>query len=200
MTGAPTAALLTGAIVAVLLAALLSAGETGLLRLGRAAQAEIAASATPGARRVQRLLVDPHTAASAAGAVRVVLESVAAVCLTLAVVATGADWWLTLLTVSVLVAVAGLLVVRHLPRRVARHHPAGAVLLTSALLVLARRLAGPVRVAERTRSDQHDLNHDDIRDMVDRVSESEHIEQDEREMFRSVLELGDTLTRAVMVP
>lgn len=40
----------------------------------------------------------------------------------------------------------------------------------------------------------------ELRDMVQRVSESEAIEDDDRELFRSVLELGDTLTREVMVP
>jgi len=51
-------------------------------------------------------------------------------------------------------------------------------------------------VARRT----GEVDEDELRDMVDRVSESEGIEDDEREMFRSVFELGDTLTREVMVP
>ncbi len=36
--------------------------------------------------------------------------------------------------------------------------------------------------------------------MVDLVSESEQIEEDERTMLHSVFELGRTLTREVMVP
>ncbi|NEB06433.1 CBS domain-containing protein, partial [Streptomyces sp. SID13726] len=37
-------------------------------------------------------------------------------------------------------------------------------------------------------------------DMVDRVNESDVIEEEERELIRSVFELGSTLTREVMVP
>jgi len=200
MSGAPTGALLVVAVLALLLAALLSAGETGLLRLGRAAQAAIFASSTPSARRVARLLGEPRAAASAASSVRVSVEALAAVCLVLAVLSVGATWWQTLLVAGPLATVAALIVVRHVPRRVARNHPSAAVLLTSGLLAPAYWLAGTVHLAERTLSDQQDLTDDEIRVIVDRVSDSEHIEDEEREMFRSVLELGDTLTRAVMVP
>lgn len=200
MNGAPTGALVVGALLALVLAALLSAGETGLLRLGRSEQAGIAASDLPSARRAQRLLAETRVAASAASSVRVVLEALGAVLLALAVLAAGATWWQALLLAGTLAAAAALLVVRHLPRGIARQHPAGAVLATSGVLRVAHRLAGTMHLAERTLSDQQDLTDDEIRDMVDRVSDSDHIEDDEREMFRSVLELGDTLTRAVMVP
>ena len=131
---------------------------------------------------------------------RIALETFAVVGLTLVVAGLGAAWWVALLLSGVLGTAVALVLVRHLPRSLERRHPAGAVVLTSAVLLIARWLAGPVRVAGRTSADQHDLSDEEIREMVDRVSESEAIEDDEREMFRSVLELGDTLTRAVMVP
>ena len=196
---APLAWLAVGTLLAALLGALLSAGETGLLRLGRSALADLVGE-TPAGRRVARLADDPHGAAAAAAAIRIGLETFAVVGLTLVTVGLGASWWQSLLVSGVLGSVVALFVVRHAPRSLGRRHPAGAVVLTSALLLLARSAAGPVRVAGRTSADQHDLSDDEIREMVDRVSESESIEDDEREMFRSVLELGETLTRAVMVP
>ncbi len=196
---APVSWLVVGTTLAVLLGALLSAGETGLLRLGRTALAELVGP-TPAGRRVARLVDDPHGAAAAAAAVRIALETFAVVGLTLVVAGLGAAWWVALLLSGVLGTAVALVLVRHLPRSLGRRHPAGAVVLTSAVLLIARWLAGPVRVAGRTSADQHDLSDEEIREMVDRVSESEAIEDDEREMFRSVLELGDTLTRAVMVP
>ncbi len=196
---APVALLAVGTVLAVLIATLLSAGETGLLRLGRGALADLAGP-TPSGRRVARLAEDAQGAAAAAAAVRIGFESFAVVGLTLVVVGLGASWWQALLATGVLGTVLALVVVRHLPRSIGRGHPAVTVVLTSGILLLARGLAGPVRVAGRTSADQHDLSDDEIREMVDRVSESESIEDDEREMFRSVLELGDTLTRAVMVP
>ncbi len=196
---APVAALAVGTLLFLLAGAVLSAGETGLLRLGRSALAELVGG-TPSGRRIERLTEDSHAAAAAAAAVRIGCEAFAAVALTLLVLSLGASWWQSLLVAGVLSTVLALLVVRHLPRSLARRHPAGAVVLTSAPLVLATVLAGPIRVTGRTTADQHDLSDDEVREMVDRVSESESIEDDEREMFRSVLELGDTLTRAVMVP
>ncbi len=71
---------------------------------------------------------------------------------------------------------------------------------SSVLLVAASRMVGLFSVTRREAADEHDLSDEQLRDMVDRVSESDAIEDDERELFRSVLELGDTLTRAVMVP
>ena len=195
----PVVGLVVGTVLAVLVGALLSAGETGLLRLGRSALADLCGE-TPAGRRVARLAVDPHAAAAAAAAVRITCEAFATVGLALVVVAFGAGWWPSLLIAGVLSTVLALVVVRHVPRTLARRHAAGVVVLTSGPLLLARGLAGPVRVAGRTSADHHDLSDDEIREMVDRVSESDSIEDEEREMFRSVLELGDTLTRAVMVP
>ena len=189
----------TPEFAAASLPALLSAGETGLLRLGRTALADLVGD-SPSGKRIDRLSVDPHAAAAAAAAVRIACESFATVGLTLIVAGLGASWWQALLVTGVLGTVVALLLVRHVPRLLGRRHPAGVVVLTSAVLRLAQVVAGPVRVAGRTSADQHDLSDDEIREMVDRVSESDSIEDEEREMFRSVLELGDTLTRAVMVP
>ncbi|NTW38977.1 MAG: HlyC/CorC family transporter, partial [Cellulomonadaceae bacterium] len=168
--------------------------------LGRTALSELAGSTLPSARRAARLIEDAHRAASAAASVRIVLGAVAGAALTLAVAATGLAWPLTLLVSALVCAVAALLVIRHVPRRIGRAHPLGTVLVTSAVLVGAHALVGVVRRSGRVEADHPDLTEDEIRDMVDRVSESERIEDDEREMFRSVLELGDTITRAVMVP
>lgn len=40
----------------------------------------------------------------------------------------------------------------------------------------------------------------ELRDLLDQASDSSVIEDDEREMIRSVFELGDTVAREVMVP
>jgi CBS domain containing-hemolysin-like protein len=197
MTG-PTAGLVAGAAAAYLVAALLSAGETGLLRLGRGSLADLAGP-TPGGRRVARLAEDPHRAAGAAATARVVLEVLGAVLVTVALGVLG-PWWQVAAAAVAVGGLAALVVVRHLPRRVGGRHPGPTVLATAGLLVAAQALAGWARVSSRTPDGRHDLSEEEIRDMVDRVSEAEEMAEDEREMFRSVLELGDTLTRAVMVP
>lgn len=200
MTGTPVGALLAAVVLAVLVAALLGAGETALLRLSRTALADLAAADQPAARRLRRVAADPHVAAGAASALRVLCEVVAAVSLALALAGAGLTWWQSLLLGSVVAGALAVVVVRQLPRTVARRHPVGVLLLTSGLLVASQALARPLRSAAAGLSEQHDLTDDELRDMVDRVSESEAMEEDERELFRSVLELGDTITRAVMVP
>lgn len=196
---ATVAWLAVAAVAAALLAAGLAAGEAGLRRLGRHALAELS-TPTPSGRRVARLAADPWEAADAAASAAVALEVLSAVAVTAAAGAAGWRWWQVLLLaapVAVLVALVG---GRWLPRRIGRRHPAGAVVASSVLVVAASRVAGLVSATRREASDEHDLSDEQLRDMVDRVSESESIEADERELFRSVLELGDTLTRAVMVP
>ncbi|WP_149202802.1 hemolysin family protein [Actinotalea subterranea] len=198
MNGVPDGALVALALAAALGAALLSAGETATRRVSRTALAELGSSSLPGAVRVRRAMADPRGTAAAAAAAATVLEVVAAVCLMVVVGGAASTWWEALGVGLAVVGSLALLVVRWLPRRLARRHPLGALLMSSVLLAAARACTAPVR--RLGRSDEAALTDEEIRDMVDRVSESDHIEDDEREMFRSVLELGETITRAVMVP
>lgn len=197
MTGAPAAALVAAAVVALVLAALLGAGETALLRVGRGALGDLVDSTLPSARRVLRLMEDPAGAAAAVALVRVVLEAVVAVGLTLALATAGRVWWQVLLVAWLLLASLAVLAVRWLPRRLGARHPVGTLMLTSAPLTVARAVARPLRAVT---SASAEVNDDPLREMVDRASESDSLEDEDREMFRSVLELGETITRAVMVP
>ncbi len=197
MTDVPTAALVGAVVVVLLLAAVLSAGETAMLRGGRGALAELEDSTLPSARRVVRLMDDPAGAAASVALVRVLLEAVGAVGLVLALTATGWPWWQVLVIAWALFGAVAVLVVRWVPRRMGGSHPVGTLVLTSAPLTVARAVARPLRSVT---SASATVNDDPLREMVDRASESDNLEDEDREMFRSVLELGDTITRAVMVP
>lgn len=196
MTRAPIGWLVVVAGVAVLLAALLSAGEAAVRRIGRSGGAGGPGEASG---RYGRLLVDPTVTAAAAAAGRVVLEVAAAVSLMVALAATGMAWWQALLVGWVVVGVAALLLVHHAPRILGSSHPAGTLLVTAPLLRLTHAIAAPRHTLGRLGAERRPTDAE-LREMVDQVSESDLIEEDEREMFRSVLELGDTITRAVMVP
>ncbi|MCL3860596.1 CBS domain-containing protein [Actinotalea sp. K2] len=198
MTGVPVGLLGAVAGLSLLLAAALSAGQTAVLRLGRAALGEMVAADLSGTARLRRVMSEPRRVAASAATVRVVLESSVAVCVTLMVASTGLVWWGVVLAAVGVVGAAALTVVRLGPRTLGRHHPGATARVSAGLLLVADRLVGLLRPGG-SRPPQ-DLTDEEVRAMVDRVSESEHIEDDEREMFRSVLELGDTLTRAVMVP
>jgi Mg2+/Co2+ transporter CorB len=63
MTEVPVGGLIALALIAVVLAAALSAAETAVLRLGRGALGELEASSLPSARRAVRLMADAQVAA-----------------------------------------------------------------------------------------------------------------------------------------
>ncbi len=76
---------------------------------------------TPVGRRVARLAHDPQAAADAVAVVRVALEAVGSVSLTLAVASLGWQWWQVLALALPVALAVSLLVVRLGPRR---HRPA----------------------------------------------------------------------------
>ncbi|MCB7135413.1 hemolysin family protein [Cellulosimicrobium marinum] len=218
MSGEPVALLAALTLVALVLAAALSAGEAAVLRVTRAAvlqavggrgapergterdhEAERRADPqAPGPRRALALLADPAATARSVGFVRVVAEIVAITCLTLLVAAWLEPWWQILLVALALSVVVGLVVVRVSPRSLGRRH---AVRVLLALAGLMTAVVGATRWLTRLAPAPDAGAHErELQDMVDRVNESRVIEEEERELIRSVFELGSTLTREVMVP
>jgi len=195
----PLALLVALTVVGMLVAALLSAGEVAVARVTRAQAAELVADRHPSAARVLRLVEHAGAVSSSAAFVRLVSEMLATVSLTLAVAASRWPWWAVLLAALAASAVLAFLLVRVSPRSIGRRHPLRTLVVLNRLLVVVLVVAGRVgRGSAAASTPQQD--EDELREMVQRVSESHAIEDEEREMFRSVLELGRTLTREVMVP
>jgi CBS domain containing-hemolysin-like protein len=200
MTDAPIALLVVVAVAAILAAGALSAGEVAVLRVSRAAVTELASERHPSSDRVRRLVEHPGRVASAAAFVRLLLEMVATVAITIVVASGSLDWWaVALVSVAVCASVAFVLV-RLSPRTIGRRHPLRTLVVLAGPLLAVTAVAGAASHVTPSARGATDDDEDELRDMVQRVSESEAIEDDEREMFRSVLGLGDTLTREVMVP
>ncbi len=204
MSGEPVALLAALSVLMVALAAALSAGEAAVLRVTRAAVTEAAggddtsSAPSPTGRRALALLADPAATVRSVGFVRVVAEVAAITCLTLLVAAWLEPWWQVLLVALVVSFVVGLLVVRVSPRSLGRRYAVRVLLALSGFLtgiVAATRWL--TRLAPAPDSGAHER---ELQDMVDRVNESDVIEEEERELIRSVFELGSTLTREVMVP
>jgi CBS domain containing-hemolysin-like protein len=196
MTDAPVGWLIAVAGAAILIAGLLSAGEAAVRHTARPATG----GATAGARgRYAALLSDPTATTTAAAAGRVLLEITAVVALMVALAAIGMSWWQVVLGGLAVVGVVAAVLIRYAPRSVGSAHPAGTLAVAAPALVIARAIAAPLQALGRVGAERRPTEVE-FREMVDQVSESELIEPDEREMFRSVLELGDTITRAVMVP
>ena len=189
MNEVPVGWLATLVVVAVVAAAVLRAAETAVRsRVGLRAPS----------RRIRALVDDPLTTAAAAAVTRVVCELTGAVAATVALSGLGLVWWQVLLAALVVTWLA-VVAVRWGPTRVGRKHPEATLAVTARLLAGVRVLTSPVRALLGAQP-QPQGGDAEIQRMVDRASESELIEEEDREMFRSVLELGGTITRTVMVP
>jgi CBS domain containing-hemolysin-like protein len=200
MTDVPVALLVLVALLGILAAAALSAGEVAVLRVSRAAVTELVAERHPSSDRVRRLVEHPARVAAAAAFVRLLAEMVATVGITLVVASGSLPWWAVGLVAVAVCALVAYLLVRVSPRTIGRRHPLSTLVLLSGPLLAVTAVAGTIARGAPSARGAIDDDEDELRDMVQRVSESEAIEDDEREMFRSVLGLGDTLTREVMVP
>jgi len=187
-------------VVGYALSAVLSAGEVAVIRVTHADVARLEAAGHPAARRVAALADRRTQVSDAIGFVRIMGEMTATVAVTLAVAtATDWPWWGVLGVCLVLNAAVAWGLVRVSPRSIGRRHPAGTLTALGRLLTLVTALAG--RLGGTTSIERHAAAAEaELRNMVDRVAESEAIADDERQMVRSVMELGGTLTREVMVP
>ena len=209
MTGIPTAALIACAVIVLALGALLSAGESALLRFTRAAADDLIEEGRRGAARVRRLAEHRTRVLASLSVARVAVDMLAAVLITLAASGLVRAWWqvlaLALLANIILLGV----VVGFSPRTYGRRNPAATLLALGGLLTWVDVLAAPQRrLVSRTRrpesaptdAETREAVNEDLREMIDEIGETDTIEDEDREMMRSVVELGQTLVREVMVP
>ncbi len=206
-----TGVLVLVVVLGLLLAGLLSAGEAAVLRVTRASIGDALAEAEQSAgglqaetradraRAAQALVVDPTATVAAVSTVRVAAELVALGAVALLVGRLIDYGWHVLVALLAIGLVAGLVMARWSPRQLGFRRPLRVVLALSALLTVVSRLAGWA-VRGTPRDLEGAPTEEELRDLVDRVEESDVLEDDDVELFRSVFELGGTLTREVMVP
>ncbi|WP_062299173.1 hemolysin family protein [Demequina maris] len=149
--------------------------------------------------RAARLAALPDHADTASSVAYAVLETVAIVAWTALALALGdAMGWETgptLLLAWVVAAFLSLVIVRAWPRAAARRAPETAIRALAPLAWTLIRLTTPIRAvvpALRIR----ELSEPE--DLVEQAGEA--LEEEDAELLRSVVSLGDTLTREVMVP
>lgn len=197
------------AIVLVVLAGGFAAAEAALARVSRSSVAELVSQRRRGARPLARVAADPAQILSVTAFLRVLCES-AAVVLVTAELVDLMPWWRAVLSSIGIMTAASFIAVGVGPRTLGRQHAdqiglvAGPVMLalTRVLGPLARLLVvlGNVLTPGRGFRDGPFASEAELRELVDMAGETQVIEADEREMIHSVFELGDTLTREVMVP
>ena len=200
--------LLALAVLALLLTAVLAAAEAALQRIGRTALSELQVAERPRAAAVEQLAEHRHDALPGLALSRVLAEMTTAVSLTLVVADLVPAWWQVLLVAVVVTALLVAVLAGSGPRYLGRRHP-GRILhallpFITVVLLVTRPATALTRAAtprpKLTEAEAREEAAEDLRDMVDRVSQSEQLEDDERTMLQSVFELGTTLVREVMVP
>jgi CBS domain containing-hemolysin-like protein len=202
--------LVIAALFSILVAFVMAAAESSLSRLSRHRAGELVEEARRGASALTTILGDSAAYLSVAAFVRVAAEAAAAVLITLAVVNVVDGFWPDLLISIGVMSVISFVVVGVSPRTLGRQHADRVALLSAPLLVLLRRVLGPVArllvilanavTPGRGYRDGPFESEAELRDLVDLARESSLIEAEEREMIHSVFELGDTVVREVMVP
>ena len=118
--------------------------------------------------------------------------------------------WLAGLLATVTMAAVGFVLVGVSPRQIGRKHVTAVVVLTAGLVSVLRMVLGPIpgwlvrlgsAVAPGTQGpDAAFFTEEEFRELLDRASDADMIEDTEAELIHSVFELGDTKVRSVMVP
>ena len=204
------ARLVVAALVSTQVAFSLAAAESAITRMSRRRVAELVEDRRRGAEALRTVLADSAAYISVTTFVRVVAEAAAAVMITLAVTGAVDGFWPALLFSVGTMALVTFVLVAVSPRTLGRQHAERVALLAAPVMVLLRRVLGPVArllvglanalTPGRGYRDGPFDSEADLRDLVDLAGETSVIEADEREMIHSVFELGDTVVREVMVP
>lgn len=202
--------LVVPAVVATLVAFLISMAESAFQRTSRVRAEELEDEGRPGARALVRVVGDTAAYLSVLSFLRVIAESTAAVMVTLAAVDLVEGTWQPFLVAIAVMALISFAVVGVSPGTLGRQHSTAVALLAAPVAIWLRRVLGPfsrllialtnaVTPGKGFRDGPFE-SESELRDLVDMARENRLIEAGEREMIHSVFELGDTLTREVMVP
>ncbi|WP_426985709.1 hemolysin family protein [Pseudarthrobacter sp. Y6] len=204
-----TPLLLVGMALAFLsTAALLTAAEAAFTFLPRH-NAEDALLKSRG-NAMKRILAQPVAHIRALRFWRVWFEMASAVAVAVLLHSLLDNVWLAGLAATGIMALLGFVIVGVSPRQIGRLHSAAVVRYTASLIRFLTWVLGPIpgwlvalgsaAAHGAPAGDDAFFSEQEFRELVDRASESDMIEDTEAEMIQSVFDFGDTLVRAVMVP
>jgi CBS domain containing-hemolysin-like protein len=202
--------LVIAAVLATVAAFLISMAESAFQRMSRVRADELLEEGRPGAKALVRVVGDTAAYLSVLSFLRVIAESTAAVMVTLAAVEVVEGTWQPFLVAIGVMALISFAVVGVSPGTLGRQNSTAVALVAAPAALWLRRLLGPfsrmlialtnaVTPGKGFRDGPFE-SESELRGLVDVARENRLIEADEREMIHSVFELGDTLTREVMVP
>lgn len=197
----PVGLLILCAVLGILVAALLSAGESALLSATRTAIGDISARKPHKAARLEFLSENAISVASLASFGRVSAEMFASACITVALTTVFNRWWTVVLVSAAVSILVALVLVRISPRTLGRLSSAKVLDALSGLLMFVySTLRWIIPITKEAHITKAMTEEHALRDFVYRVEDSNVIEDEEREMMRSIMGLHETRVSEVMVP
>ena len=202
-----TIAFIAIAVLLIVIGGLLTALDGALQVLSRGDLLD-EAEGSKRKQSLQKIATDIAAHITALGFVRVVVDTVAAILITLAVASLLDQWWQVLLVAGAILVGVSFVVVGSSPRSVGMTHPrtmirhfgslvrgirvalgpvAEALIVIGRLVTPGRPVGGPLTSEEQLRS------------LVDEAAQFDVLEAEDRELLHSVFEFGDTIVREVMV-
>ncbi len=202
--------LLLCAAASVLVAGFFSSADAGLANVSKVRTDELVEEGRAGARRLASIAEDPARYLNTALFLRMLFEILAVVLVAEVVLPLVEPRWAGVLTVVGVMIVIQFVVIGVGPRTVGRQHAQQVALLSAPVISLFTRVLGPlpqllivvgnIITPGRGFSEGPFSSEAELRELVDLAEASQVIESGERAMIHSVFELGDTITREVMVP
>ena len=196
------------ALVFLSFAALLTAAESAFNYLPRH-EAEAAILQSRGTA-LKRIMGQPVAHMRALRFWRIWFEMASAVAVTVLLHSLLDNVWLAGLAATGIMALVGFVIVGVSPRQLGRVHSAALVRYAAPLIRGLCGVLGPIpgwlvtvgsAVAPGAPADNEAFfSEEEFRELVDRATESDVIEDNEAELIQSVFDFGDTLVRSVMVP
>ncbi|MBK6872227.1 MAG: HlyC/CorC family transporter [Kineosporiaceae bacterium] len=206
----PVGQLVVTALLLLTVAGVLAAIEAACTRVSRGRAEELVEAGRRGAVALQRIVADPAPPMLVANFVRVFCDLGFTVIVTVLYLRAMPVWWHGALASVALCSAAVFVVVGVGPRTYGRQHADAVGLVAAPVLLALTRVLGPFArllvlignaiTPGKGYRDGPFASEAELRELVDMASERQLIEADERQMIQSVFELGDTMTREVMVP
>nr|WP_269810911.1 hemolysin family protein [Kineosporia rhizophila] len=198
------------ALVLTVVAGLAAASEAALSRIGRSHAADLQAQGRRGAAAVVKVADEPAPVLSVATLLRVTAEVGAVVSVTFATIEALGNYYTSGVVAGLIMAAASFVMVGVGPRTLGRQYADNVALIAAPPLVALTTVLAPltrllvlIGNAVTPGSGLRDgpfASEAELRQAVDIAQESQLIELGEQKMIHSVIGLGDTLAREVMVP
>ncbi|MCU1481626.1 MAG: hemolysin [Subtercola sp.] len=196
------------AFVLVAFGGLFAAADAAMASLSRADMLELAATSRA-KRSLTAIAEDTGAHINVVSFVRVVVETSAAVLVTIALAFSLDEIWLALVLSILIMTGVSFVLVGSSPRSVGRVHSRVVLRLTAVLIHLLRVLLGPIanalvalgnRVTPGRPRSATFSSEEQLLSMVDEATELDVLEEDDRELIHSIIEFNDTVVREVMIP